>query len=266
MGVTSVRSIGPDHAPHQIVEVTMINSARRNVLGAAMLDELSRVLADAGANGCRALILRAEAGVNTWSGGHDITELPTGGQDPAAWINPLEAVLRQIQEAPFPVIAAVEGGAWGGACDLVMTSDMVVATSTATFTITPARLGIPYSSEGTRRFVSALPLHIAKEMFFTAQPISAKDAYRWGVVNRLVDTSEELATTAWDLAKQIASLAPLAIAAIKSEITAMGDVNVANTDFADQVNARRRAAWRSNDYREGLVAFIERRTPDFRGQ
>ena len=143
---------------------------------------------------------------------------------------------------------------------------MVVATSTATFTITPARLGIPYSSEGTRRFVSALPLHIAKEMFFTAQPISAKDAYRWGVVNRLVDTSEELATTAWDLAKQIASLAPLAIAAIKSEITAMGDVNVANTDFADQVNARRRAAWRSNDYREGLVAFIERRTPDFRGQ
>jgi len=142
---------------------------------------------------------------------------------------------------------------------------MVVATSTATFTITPARLGIPYSSEGTRHFVSALPLHIAKEMFFTAQPISAMDAYRWGVVNRLVDTSEELATTAWEMAQQIASLAPLAIAAIKSEITAMDDVNGANIDFAEQANARRQAAWRSNDYREGLAAFTERRTPDFRG-
>ena len=266
MGVIRVSPLGPENAPHQVVEITMTNSARRNVLGAAMLDELSQALVSATSHGCRALILRAEAGVGTWSGGHDISELPAGDEDPATWTNPLEAFLRRIQRVPFPVIAAVEGGAWGGACDVVMTCDIVVATSTAAFAITPARLGIPYSAEGTNHFVSALPLHIAKEMFFTAQPLSAMDAHRWGVVNRLVESADDLTTTSRAIATDIASLAPLAIAAIKAEITAMGAVTGADTGFTEQVDARRRAAWGSYDYREGLAAFAERRMPDFRGE
>lgn len=265
MGQVRVSRLGPEAAPHQIVEVSMINSARRNLLGVAMLGELSDALTDAQSHGCRALILRAEAGVSTWSGGHDISELPTGAHDPSTWVNPLDEFLRRIQEVPFPVIAGVEGGAWGGACDVVMTCDLVVATSTASFAITPARLGIPYSTAGTSHFLSALPLHIAKEMFFTAQPISATDAYRWGVVNRLVDSEDALTATTRDLARTIASLAPLAIATIKAEFTAIGEC-ADDTNLRGVADARRRSAWASEDYREGIAAFAERRTPKFRGK
>ena len=145
---------------------------------------------------CRAAIIRAEPGSSTWSAGYDISALPVDGSDPLTWTNPLEAFLHAVRSAPFPVIAAVEGGVWGGACELVMTCDLVVAVRSATFAITPARLGVPYNTAGVAHFLSALPLNVAKEMFFTADPITAETAAAFGVVNRLVDDGDEMTETA----------------------------------------------------------------------
>ncbi|MEI6360970.1 MAG: methylmalonyl-CoA decarboxylase [Actinomycetes bacterium] len=261
-----VAEIGAADEPASVLEVTMANGARRNAMGADLLAQLSEALGSAEDAGCRAMIVRAEPGATTWSAGYDIDELPTDGSDPLTWTNPLEGFLHALRQAPFPVIAAVEGGVWGGACEFVLTCDLIVAVRTATFAITPARLGVPYNTAGVAHLISALPLNIAREMFFTAEPISAEAAAGFGVVSRLVADTAEMTSTSTDLGRRIASLAPLAIRAIKGEVTALTDARSLTSDDFERLTALRRAAWTSEDYQEGISAFKERRSPRFTGR
>ena len=248
-----------------VTTLTLANARQRNALSSGLLNELTQAILAAEAGLTRAVIVRAEPGVSTWSAGHDITELPSDGTDPLSWTNPLEELFRTIRRTPFPVIAAVEGGVWGGACDLVLTCDLVVAMRTASFAITPAKLGVPYNTAGVAHFVSGLPLNIAKEMFFTANPLTAEQLAGFGVVNRLVASEPELTSEAEVLAARIASLAPLAIAAIKAEMTALTNASPLTSSTFEHLTSRRNLAWRSADYREGIAAFNERRPPNFTG-
>lgn len=246
--------------------LTLSNPQRRNALDSELLDRLIGSLEAATAGGARAVILRAEPGAAIWSAGHDITELPEDGSDPLTWANPLEGLLRAVRRAPMPVIAAVEGSVWGGACNLVIACDLVVATRAATFAITPAKLGIPYNSAGLGHFVGSLPVNIAKEMFFTAEPIDADVMARLGVVNRLAGDEPEMTALARELAERIAALAPLAIRAMKAEMNALIDARSLTSDLFEHLTSLRRDAWRSADYAEGLAAFRERRPARFTGQ
>ena len=253
-------------ASEHVTTLIISNAQQRNALSRTLLDELTGAIISAESRAARALIIRAEAGVTTWSAGHDISELPSDGMDPLTWSNPLEELFRTIRRMPFPVIAAVEGGVWGGACDLVLTCDLVVAMRTASFAITPVKLGVPYSTAGVAHFVSGLPLNVAKEMFFTANPLTAEQMADFGVVNRLVSSEPELTSEANVLTNRIAALAPLAIGAIKAEMTALTDAMPPTSSVFDDLTSRRNAAWRSDDYREGIAAFNERRTPTFTGK
>lgn len=264
--VVRVRHVGPAEDEHAVVEVTMTNSARRNSLSAQMLDGLHAALDDAVAQECRAMVVRAEPGVTTWSAGYDIEALPVDGTDPLTWTNPLERLLHEVRRAPFPIIAAVEGGVWGGACELVLTCDLIVAVRTSTFAITPTRLGVPYNTAGVAHFVSALPLNVVREMFFTADPIPAAALAEHGVVNRLVEDSAELDAVATTLGRRIATRAPLAIRAIKGEITALTDARSLTSDDFERLTELRRAAWTSADYQEGVRAFREKRAARFTGR
>lgn len=246
--------------------LTLHDPGRRNALSAVLLRGLVRALHDAARDRVRVVVLTTLPVQGVWSAGHDITELPTGDRDPLVWDNPLEEALRAIRDAPFPVIAEVDGSVWGGACDLVITCDLVVATSTSQFAITPARLGIPYNTEGVAHFLSALPVHVVKEMFFTGDPIDAVRAANLGIVNRLVPDHDRLAATAASLAERIANLAPLAIQAIKAEITTLSGARHLTSDEFEKLNNARTRAWTSRDYREGLSAFRERRMAQFEGE
>jgi len=246
--------------------LTFGDSQRRNALSAALLGELSSAIRRAAEDGMRAVVIGAVPMTSVWSAGHDISELPGGDRDPLTWDNPLEEALRSIRDAPMPIIAAVNGSVWGGASDLVLTCDLVVAVRTASFAITPARLGIPYNTAGVSHFVNALPLHIAKEMFFTGDPITAEQAAAHGVVNRVVGDDEEMVSVVTALAERISALAPLAIHAIKAEMTALTEARPMTSDQFEELNALRARAWTSADYQEGLAAFHERRTPNFRGE
>ena len=242
--------------------VTMDHPEKRNALSHALADELSATVEGAS---CRAYILRAAPGARTWSAGHDIDDLPTDGQDPLGWTSPVEHLVRAVRAAPFPVIAAVEGGAWGAACNLAFACDLIVATRTATFAITPARLGVPYHADGVAQFLGAVPLNVAKEMFFTAQPLPADSPHLAGTVNRLADSSDELTEAAMELATRIAALAPLSIRAIKAEMNALTDARPLDSGTFERLTSLRRGAWTSADYAEGLAAFRERREPRFSG-
>lgn len=257
---------GEDGREETVLEVTLRNSERRNALSPEVLDALLESLDQAERSGVRALILRAEAGVTTWSAGFAIDALPLNGTDPLTWTNPLEAVLHRIRSVGFPVIAAVEGGVWGGACELVLTCDLIVATRTATMAITPVRLGVPYNTAGVMRLLSALPLNVAREMFFTGDPISTTEWARYGVVNRLAENSADMESQARSLARRIAERAPLAVRAIKGEISTLTDARSLTSDDFERLTELRRAAWMSEDYREGVQSFLEKRAPRFTGQ
>lgn len=264
--LVSLDLAGPQVPASRVGVVTLLNRDKRNCLSSELLAELGDALAEAGDRGLRAVILRAEPGVTTWSAGYAIDELPRDGSDPLTWGSPLETMLQQLRQAPFPVIAAVEGGVWGGACELVLTCDLIVAVRSATFALTPARLGVPYNTGGVAQVLSALPLNVARELFFTADPQSALDWHRFGVVNRLVADSAELDVLSRELALRISERAPLSVRAIRGEISALTAARPLTSGEFERLTDLRRAAWASEDYREGVQAFLDRREPQFEGR
>jgi methylmalonyl-CoA decarboxylase len=156
--------------------ITLNNMQKLNALSAELVDDIIEALDNFQKQKIHIVILRAPDEVKVWSAGHDVKELPLKMRDPLSYYDSLEILLRAVEEYPGPVIAMVHGSVWGGACDLIMTCDMVIADNTAKFAMTPAKLGVPYNSTGILHFMNRLPINIAKEMFFTAELVPAERA------------------------------------------------------------------------------------------
>jgi len=248
----------------RIARLVFSNPSQRNALSAQLLNAVDEHLAALAEQRVGVVILGAEVGQSVWSAGHDIGEL-SHDRDPVAPGKPLERVLRRIRAYPGVVIAAISGSAWGGAVDLAMSCDLVVADHSASFAMTPANIGLPYTTSGLLRFFNNLPIHVLKEMFFCAQALSAESALRFGVINRLVE-SEELEAYALELAGGIATKAPLAVQAVKEQLRILEDMQAVPVSAMEQIAELRRRACASEDFREGLAAFAERRQPVFVGK
>lgn len=244
--------------------VTLNNQAKRNALSKALLKDLDNALDEFEKNNTRVVILRAAAGVKVWSAGHDIKELPIN-QDPLGYYDALEESLRKVQRFPGPVISMIQGGVWGGACDLVFTSDIVIGDASSTFAITPVKLGLPYNMTGIQHFINTVGIHIAKEMFFTADPISADRAKELGILNHLVE-SENLEQFTLDMANRIASHSSLSIAVIKEQFRLIANARPLSAETFEMIQGLRRQVYDSQDYAEGIKAFLEKRTPQFQGK
>jgi len=248
----------------QVGVITLDDQRKRNALSARMVNGVIAALESLQAERVRAVVLRAAAGLRVWSAGHDIDELPRGRRDPLAYNDPLEQLLRAIRTFPAPVVAMVHGSVWGGAFDLVLSCDLIVADETATFAITPVNLGLPYNTTGLLHFLGRLPMNLIKEMFFTAAPLDARKAREWMVVNHLVE-SADLEEYTLGLAETMASKSPMAITVIKEQLRVLTDYQPVAAQVYERIQGLRREAYDSSDYLEGLRAFAERRQPVFRG-
>jgi methylmalonyl-CoA decarboxylase len=245
--------------------ITLDHERRRNALSLPLVEEIIAALRSFQEAKGRVVILRAKSGVKVFSAGHDIDELPEGRRDPLGWDDPLRQLVREIENFPGPVIAMVEGGVWGGATETVFACDMIIAADTATFAVTPAKLGVPYNVGGLLTFLNTTGLRMAKEMIFTAQPIDAARAERHGIINYVVPVSELEAFTL-RLAHQIAANAPLSIAVMKEQLRILAGAHPMTPQGFERVQGLRRVVYDSEDYREGIRAFKEKRKPLFKGE
>ena len=248
----------------QVGIITLQDRRKRNALGTQMANGVTAALDSLRARQVRAIVLRAAAGMDVWSAGHDIGELPPGRRDPLGYNDSLEGLIRAVRTFPAPIVAMVHGTVWGGALDLVLSCDLAVADETAMFAITPANLGLPYSMTGLLHFQGRLPINVIKEMFFTAAPIDARKAKEWLLINHLVPW-DRLESFTLELAATMATKSPLAIAVIKEQLRVLSDYQPIAAQVYERVQALRREAYDSRDYLEGLNAFAQKRQPIFRG-
>jgi methylmalonyl-CoA decarboxylase len=249
----------------KIGTITLDHDRRRNALSAPLVKEVMAALDSFRKTKVRVVILRARKGAKVFSAGHDVAELPESRRDPLGWDDPLRQLVREIENFPGPVIAMVEGSVWGGATETVFACDFIVATETATFAVTPAKLGVPYNVGGMLTLLNATGLRMAKEMTFTGRPIDAVRAEHHGMINYVV-ASTEIETFTTELATQMAENAPLSVAVMKEQLRILAGAHTMSPQGFERVQGLRRVVYDSRDYQEGIRAFKEKRKPVFRGE
>jgi methylmalonyl-CoA decarboxylase len=246
------------------IGVITLENGKVNALSKSLLDDITSALAALPSSPVRVVILRAPSGSKVFSAGHDVNELPTNGRDPLTYSDPLRQVVRAIELCHTPVIAMVEGSVWGGACELVLGCDLIVAANDSTFALTPARLGVPYNVQGALNFMKVAGSHLLKEMLFTADPIPAARLEAYGVVNHVV-AREDLESFTIEMAGRIARNSPLVHRVLKEEMRVLSNAHPLIPETYERLQALRREVYDSNDYQEGIRAFKEKRLPDFQG-
>lgn len=251
---------------HEMIgTITFNNNEKRNCLSAALLQELIAALQEMRNLKARGIILRAATGAQVWSAGLDVNELPDPGRDPLSYNDPFEQAGRSLQRFPAPVIAMIAGSVWGAACDLAFSCDILIGTPRTSFTMTPAKIGIPYNSSGLLSFIYAVGLPIAKEMFFTGQPLEAARAEKLGILNHLVPEAE-LENFTYAMARKITRNSPLSIAVIKEQLRILADSHPLSPGSFERIQGLRRRVYDSQDYLEGKSAFLQKRPPVFQGE
>ena len=231
-------SVVVDSPADGVRRVTFDNAAKRNALDAGILEGLADALPGIEA---RCVILTGAG--SSFSAGYDISNL-TPEKLADVLTQPFEAALAAVDAIAVPVIAAMNGHAFGGGLELALACDLRICSPAAKLGMPPARLGVVYSRTGLQRFVDAIGGARTRELFLTANPIDAPTALHWGLVNELTHDVQDRAVA---LATQITTLSPLALKGNKAVLNGADD------------GPLRAEAFASDEFAERVRAFIEKR-------
>lgn len=242
---------------------------KRNSLTPDMLYKISATLERLKDDGRTRVVVIRGAGDKAFCAGYDVAALPTSG-DPAGINqaneeNPFEKAIESIRNFPYPVIAMLNGYAFGGGCDLAVSCDMRIGADDIKMGMVPARLGVVYFPGGIKRFIDVIGLTRTRELFFTGKTYNADQVKEFGLVNYLVPR-EELETVTYDMAGTIAANAPLSIKGIKRIINILLESDEISEEDQAECEKLVKEAFASEDLKEGQLAFLEKRAPNFKGR
>lgn len=250
-----------------IALLTISRPESLNALNSKVLTDLENALEWATSqklSDLRALIITG-AGEKAFVAGADIKELSDlsnkTGQD---FAHRGQGVFRKIENLKVPVVAAVNGFALGGGCELSLACDFIYASENAKFGLPEVTLGLIPGFGGTVRLAKVIGLSRARELTYTGDMIDANEAYRIGLVNKVVPQTELLDTVVKTLTRMTQKVSPLAVAHSKKTVLPAFDLNI---DEAMALEAKNFATlFGSHDTTEGTKAFVEKRKPVFQGQ
>jgi enoyl-CoA hydratase/carnithine racemase len=251
---------------HQHVEtVTLSRPEAANALNTRMGQELVAYFEDLALDPARArCVVLTGAGDKAFCAGGDLRE--RRGMSVDAWTAQhlvFERMVRAIIGCPVPVIAAVNGAAYGGGCEIAAACDFIHAAEHATFAQTEVKLGIIPGGGGTQTVSRAMGTRRAKELILTGRPFSALEALQWGFANA-VHAASALLVEVERVATQIAGNAPLAVRQAKQAISRGAGMSL-NDGLAFEIEAYNRLV-ATEDRIEGVEAFNQKRPPLFKGR
>lgn len=252
------------HPAANIARITLFRPDRANAINTMMAEELTFAMRKAEQDGDIRVIILTGEGPKVFCSGADLKERK--GMDKAQWQHQhdaFERALASITECTKPIIAQVNGAAYAGGLELALACDFIIAAEHARFAFTEASLGIMPGLGGTLRLPRALGSRRALQMLLSAAPIGAKHAMVWGLVNELTD-GDTLPQHVLNVAQTIAQNAPLALRAIKKVVHQGLEQSIASATTLELEEYN--ALINTQDRREGINAFAEKRPPVFTGQ
>jgi enoyl-CoA hydratase/carnithine racemase len=253
-----------DEPADGVVRLTISNPEKRNALDHAILDRLAELLR---ALDAPAVILTGTHGM--FSSGYDIGNISEdvfAVEAEKLVAHPFAAAVQALEAYPYATVAALSGHTIGGGLELALSCDLRVAHDGIVLGMPPAKLGLVYSHTGLRKFLDAIGEPRTRELFLLGRNIDAATALQWGLVNRVVGESD-LHETALDLAEELAANAPLSISGnkrvIRELLQALGALD---PDVERELLALREACFQSEDLKEGVRAFGEKRPARWKGR
>jgi enoyl-CoA hydratase len=261
----SFETITAERNDDHILLVTLNRPEASNALNTQMGLDLVELFERFSTNveGLRAVILTGR-GDKAFCAGGDLKQ--RNGMTDEAWQAQhlvFERMLRAILGCPIPVIAAVNGAAYGGGCEIAAAVDFVYASTNARFALTEVTLGIMPGGGGTQNLARAVGERRAKELILSGLPFSAIEAEAWGLVNRVLPP-EQLLEATFGIASRIARNGPISVRQAKQAIHRGLQMSLAD-GLAFEIEAYNRLV-PTADRREGVLAFNERRKPNFQGK
>jgi enoyl-CoA hydratase/carnithine racemase len=251
-----------------VVRLTISNPSKRNALDHPILDAISETLSGLATDDtARCVIVTGAHGM--FSAGYDIGEIPEEEFEERAErlvAHPFTEAIDALEAFPYPTLAMLPGHTIGGGLELALACDLRVALDGIKLGMPPAKLGLVYSHTGLGRFIDAIGAARTRELFLLGRYIDAATALQWGLVTR-VASAAELELQALELAAELAGNAPLSQRGNKRVIAALLAAEGELTpEVEEELIELRRASFASEDMREGMRAFAERRPARWTGR
>ncbi len=258
-----------DQPTDGVVRLTISNPAKRNALDHPILDAITATLAELSDKNAHARCLLITGANGMFSAGYDIGEIPSDEFEERAEklvAHPFTEAIDALEAFPWPTLAMLPGHTIGGGLELALSCDMRVAQDGIKLGMPPAKLGLVYSHTGLRRFIDAIGAARTRELFLLGSYIDAPTALSWGLVNRIA-SADELEQTTLSFAAELAGNAPLSQLGNKRVIAALLSAeSQLEPTVEEELIELRRASFASQDMREGMRAFAEKRPPRWRGE
>lgn len=253
-----------DEPAEGVVRLRISNAQRRGALDHEILDTLAATVRDLDA---RCLVLTGTE--NMFSAGYDLGNLEGREFEEEAErlvAHPFHSAIEALDAFPYPVIAALNGHAIGGGLELALTCDIRIAARGIKVGMPPAKLGLIYSHTGLQKFLEICgPAHTA-ELFYAGTNVDAERGAEIGLINHVVEPGD-LEQTAGDMAAEIASNAPLSLAGNKRILRVLrAEADELPHDVEQELIAMRESCFRTEDFREGVTAFGEKRAANWQGR